>query len=148
MRSVAEYLNSDQMDFLPQYIQNERDIRRLALHRVEEAIDDLTKEELKTFVAYLIEESKRRQEDDEEKLNTLIGYTLKLSKDEEWLRSLAQLNRLRLLFADESEKRDGTWVGCWFCKNQPLPMFDPFLGKMWLLRRVKRLFGIRHRWGT
>jgi hypothetical protein len=45
MRTIAEYMAGDEQYLLPHYIQSERDLRRLGLHRVEEAIDDLTKEE-------------------------------------------------------------------------------------------------------
>lgn len=139
MRATAEYLAGDEQYLLPQHIQGERDIRRLALHRVEEAIDDLDKKELKKFVVYLIEQSKRRQEEDEQKYNTLIGTAKKASKDETWVRSVAQLNRLQLLFAD------GVHVRCWCCKNRPIPVFTPFLFWMWALRLGKRWLGIRHR---
>lgn len=158
MRTIAEYMAGDEQYLLPHYIQAERDFRRLGLHRIEEAIDDLTKDELKTFVAYLVAQSKLRQEQDEAKLNTRIGhtrelakneewvrYTRELSKDEGWLRSLAQLNRLRMLYADEKEKRAGTWIGCWFCNNQPIPVFDQFMFKMWVIRRIKRWLGIPHK---
>lgn len=145
MRTIAEYFAGAEIHLLPHYIQSERDIRRLALHRVEEAIDDLGKQELKEFVVYLVEQSKRRQEDDEEKLNTLIGYTRKLSKDEEWFKNLAQVNRLRLIFADASEMGEGVRVGCWFCENRVIPIFDPFMFKMWVIRQLKRWLGIRHR---
>jgi hypothetical protein len=145
MRTIAEIVSGDEQYLLPHYIQAERDSRRLGLHRVEEAIDDLTKEELREFVVYLIAQSKLRQEEDEAKLNTLIGHTRKLSKDKEWLRSLAQLNRLRMLYADEKEKREGTWIGCWFCNNQPIPVFDQFMFKMWVIRKLKRWLGIQHK---
>jgi hypothetical protein len=141
MRAIAEYLNSDKQDMLFHYIQEERDIRRLGLHRVEEAIDDLTKDELKIFVAYLIAQSKLRQEQDEAKLNARIGHARKLSQDQEWLRSLAQLNKLRMLFNDAMPD-DG---GCWFCENKPIPCFDKFVLKMWIIRRIKRFFGIPHK---
>ena len=158
MRTIAEYMAGDEQYLLPHYIQAERDLRRLGLHRVEEAIDDLTKEELRQFVVYLIAQSKLRQEEDEAKLNTRIGHTRELSKNEEWLRhtrelskdagwlrSLAQLNRLRMLYADEKEKREGTWIGCWFCNNQPIPVFDQFMFKMWVIRKLKRWLGIQHK---
>ncbi|MGE5052908.1 MAG: hypothetical protein ACM3WP_01985 [Acidobacteriota bacterium] len=141
MRAIAEYLNSDKQDMLFHYIQEERDIRRLALHRVEEAIDDLTKDELKKFVAYLIEQSKQRQAEDEAKLNARIGHARTLSQDQEWLRSLAQLNKLRMLFNDAMPD-DG---GCWFCENKPIPCFDKLVLKMWVIRGVKRFFGIPHK---
>jgi hypothetical protein len=45
-------------------VQSERDMRRLALHRVEEALNDgLGLEDLKEFVAFLIQESKDRQDE-------------------------------------------------------------------------------------
>ena len=147
MRAIAEYLNGDKQDMLFHYIQAERDTRRLGLHRVDEAIDDLTKEELKAFVAYLIEESKRRQADDEAKLNGVIHRVRKLSTDGDWLRSLtelrslAQSNKLRMLFNDVMPD-DG---GCWFCENKPIPVFDKFVLKMWVIRRLKRLLGIPHK---
>jgi hypothetical protein len=140
LRSIAEYMNGDELCLLPHYVQAERDVRRLGLHRVEEVID-LSKEELKAFVAYLIEESKDRQAQDEAKLNQAIRVGKKASADEAWLGSLAQLNRLQMLFSEKADFR----VGCWFCKNKPIPMFDPFMFKMWWIRKLKRLFGIPHR---
>lgn len=141
MRTIAEYMAGDEQYLLPHYIQAERDFRRLGLHRVEEAIDDLNKDELKIFVAYLIAQSKLRQEQDEAKLNARIGHARKLSQDEEWLRSLAQLNKLRMLFNDAMPD-DG---GCWFCENKPIPCFDKVVLKMWIIRRIKRWLGIRHK---
>jgi hypothetical protein len=78
-------------------------VRRLGLHRVEEAINDLTKEELKAFVAYRIEELKDRQAQYEAKFNPAIHVGKEASAAEAWLRKLAQLNRLQMLFCEKAE---------------------------------------------
>jgi hypothetical protein len=55
----------NRVDHLCHTIQSERNVRRLALHRVEEALADpcLSRDDLTSFVQFLIAESKARQED-------------------------------------------------------------------------------------
>jgi|SRR5579859_1487989 len=147
-RSIGEYINSDKQEILVLDIQAERDLRRWGLHRVEEAIPDLSQKELLKFVRFLSEESKRRQEKHEELLMGAISFVRKASNDAEWLHSIAQLNKLRLRYLDEAGHK-GTWDGCWFCDNQAIMVFDPTLFVRWLLFQIEMFFLRLHlKWVT
>lgn len=117
-KMCADYIADGTVDSLLFEVQAERDVRRLGLHRIEEAIDDLTKEELKDFVAFLLEQSKLRQLSIEEKFAESLCFVQRASKDTEWLQALKKLNRLAV---SNNEN-------CWFCGHQPLVFFRKKIG--------------------
>jgi hypothetical protein len=72
MASAMGFPTLSEFDTLQHLAQAERDVRRLGLHRVMDALDDLTREELREFVTFLVQESRERQEEIEDALNPMV----------------------------------------------------------------------------
>lgn len=86
----------NRIDHLCHLIQSERNVRRLALHRVEEALadPDLSRDDLTSFVQFLIAESKARQEDLEYKqLQPLVMAHAKAELMVEYTKKWMQIAR-------------------------------------------------------
>jgi hypothetical protein len=105
----ADYINEAVPDHVLYEMQRERDVRRLGLYRVEEALPDLSREELAGFVKFLLTESKERQKLVEQKLEKLAMACKSNSENEELLNSLRKLNRMSVVCG----------YGCWFCGEKP-----------------------------